>query len=213
MATIHSSLRTDLMRSRRIAWALVAYGVSGLALLIIVASAALDAVGRVERIASSANSTLDSAAVTAEAAADAVIGANDSLERGAASASDAASLSRDASVSLRSLGRAMELSIFGAQPLLPLADDFDATADQAESLADELDGVGDALTGTQSDISVLGGRLQDLADDLAALSDAGATPGDPMPPLQLIVGLLMIWLVLPAVAALIGGALLLRALS
>jgi hypothetical protein len=197
------------MRSRRIAWALIAYGLSGLVLLIIVASVGLDAADRVERIAGSADSALDSAAVTADAAADAVTGANDSLERGAASASDAASLSRDASASLRSLGAAMELSIFGAQPLLPLADDFAATADQAASLADQLDGVGGALTDTQHDISVVGSRMRDLSTELIALSGAeGAATS--APPLRLIVVLLAIWMGLPAIAALAAGTWLLR---
>ena len=197
------------MRSSRLAWALITYGVSGVALLIIVASVALDAAGRVERIAGSADSALDSAAVTADAAADAVAGTNDSLERGAASASDAASLSRDASASLRSLGDAMELSFFGAQPLLPLADDFDATADQAASLADELDGVGDALADTQSDISVVGSRLRNLSTELTALAGAEGASAS-APPLQLIVVLLAIWMGLPAVAALLTGIWLLR---
>ena len=53
------------MRWRRIAWALIAYGLSGLALLIIVASVGLDAANRVERVAASADSALDSAAITA----------------------------------------------------------------------------------------------------------------------------------------------------
>jgi hypothetical protein len=197
------------MRSRRLAWALITYGVTGVALLIIVVSVALDAAGRVERIAGSADSALDSAAVTADAAAEAVDGTNDSLERGAASASDAATLSRDASASLRSLGAAMELSIFGAQPLLPLADDFETTADQAASLADELDGVGDALTDTQDDIAVVGSRLRDLSTELTALAAAeGATAS--APPLRLIVMLLAIWMGLPAVAALLAGTWVLR---
>jgi hypothetical protein len=197
------------MRWRRIAWALIAYGLSGLALLIIVASVGLDAANRVERVAASADSALDSAAITADAAADAVTSANDSLERGAASANDAASLSRDGSASLRSLGAAMELSIFGAQPLLPLADDFAATADQAASLADELDGVGGALTDTQSDITVLGSRLRDLSTELTALS-GGEGAAASAPPLRLIVVLLAVWMALPAVAALLTGIWLLR---
>ena len=197
------------MRTRRLAWALIAYGVAGSILMIVAAAIGLDAAGRAERLAGTANAALVSAAATADAAADAMTGANESLDRGAASASDAASLSRDSSVSLESLAAAMELSIFGAQPLVSLADDFTAAADQAASLADELDGVGDALTGTQADIALVGDRLRDLADDLDALTGSADTSGG-LPQLRLIVGLLAVWLALPAVAALVGGIWLLR---
>jgi hypothetical protein len=114
---------------------------------------------------------------------------------------------------MRSLALAMEISIFGAQPLLPLADDFAATADQAASLADELDGVGSALIDTQADITRVGERLSDLADDLARLSPATNGSGRSsagMPPLRLIVVLLGIWLGLQAIGALVAGIWLVR---
>jgi hypothetical protein len=188
---------------------LIAYGVTGVVLLIVVVGVALDAAARAERLVGSADTTLESAATTADAAAAAFSGANDSLDRGAASAADAATLSRDASATLRALAAAMEISIFGAQPLLPLADDFAATADQAASLADELDGVGAALEDTQTDITLVGARLSELADDLDALSPA-ETSTSSMPPLRLIVALLGIWLALPAIGALAAGIWLLR---
>jgi hypothetical protein len=200
------------MPTRRLGWALIAYGAVGIVLLIIVAVVAFDAAARAERLVGSANTTLESAATTADAAADAFTGADESLNRGAASAADAATLSREASGTLRSLSAAMELSIFGAQPLLPLADDFAATADQAASLADQLDGVGTALSDTQIDITLVGQRMRDLADDLTALSPSGG-PAASMPPLRLIVALLAIWLGLPAVGALGAGIWLLRARS
>ena len=197
------------MPRRRLGWALIAYGVTGVVLLIVVVGVALDAAARAERLVGSADTTLESAATTADAAAAAFSGANDSLDRGAASAADAATLSRDASATLRALAAAMEISIFGAQPLLPLADDFAATADQAASLADELDGVGAALEDTQTDITLVGARLSELADDLDALSPA-ETSTSSMPPLRLIVALLGIWLALPAIGALAAGIWLLR---
>jgi hypothetical protein len=200
------------MPTRRLGWALIAYGAVGIVLLIIVAVVAFDAAARAERLVGSANTTLESAATTADAAADAFTGADESLNRGAASAADAATLSREASGTLRSLSAAMELSIFGAQPLLPLADDFAATADQAASLADQLDGVGTALSDTQIDITLVGQQMRDLADDLTALSPSGG-PAASMPPLRLIVALLAIWLGLPAVGALGAGIWLLRARS
>lgn len=198
------------MSTRRLGWALSAYGAVGIVLLIIVAAVALDAAARAEHLVGSANTTLESAATTADAAADAFTGADESLDRGAASAADAATLSREASGTLRSLSAAMELSIFGTQPLLPLADDFGATADQAASLADQLDGVGTALSDTRTDITLVGERMRDLADDLAAVSPSG-DPAASMPPLRLIVALLAIWLGLPAVGALAAGIWFLRA--
>ena len=198
------------MPLRPLAWGLLAYGTLGAVILVIVVAVALDAAGRAERLAGSADGALAAAADAADAAADAVAGADDSLERGAASAADASDLSRDAAASLSSLGAAMELSIFGAQPLLPLADDFADTAGQASALADELDGIGGSLAATRTDMVTVGDRLRDLATELDGLRGAGETGDAGMPPLRLLVGLLAAWLGLPALAALAAGAWLLR---
>jgi hypothetical protein len=195
---------------RPLAWGLIAYGALGAVILVIVVAVGLDAAARAERLAGSADRALAAAADAAEAAADAVGGADESLERGAASASNAAVLSRDASTSLSSLGAAMELSIFGAQPLLPLADDFADTAGQASALADELEGVGGSLMATRSDIGSVGDRLHDLARELDTLRGAGEPDDAGMPPLRLLVGLLATWLGIPALAAVVAGVWLLR---
>jgi hypothetical protein len=103
----------------------------------------------------------------------------------------------------------MELSVFGAQPLLPLASEFSSSAELAEELGSTLDGVGASLETTRSDVGRIGEELGVLADELAALRDSGeaedgADPADP-PPLRLFVGLLLAWLAIPALGGLLGG--------
>jgi hypothetical protein len=196
------------MRRRPLAIALAAYGVVGIVLVLVGAFVGIDLAARVERLAVSADAALVAASRTTRSAAEAFTNIDASLDEAEASAASAATLSREASATLDSLASAMELSIFGAQPLLPLAADFAASADQAAELADALDGVGGSLGGTRADVADVGVEMDQLAADLEALSDRddeGATP-----PVRLFVGLLLAWLAMPAIGAILASALLWR---
>jgi len=145
------------MRARPLAWGLIAYGLLGPLLVIGVAVIGLDVGGRIERLASSADGTLTAAARSTRAAADSFASIDGSLSEAQASADGAAILARDAGATLDSLAVAMQLSFFGAQPLLPLADEFTASADQAEQLGGRLDAVGSSLGDTRTDVAIIGG--------------------------------------------------------
>jgi hypothetical protein len=194
---------------RRLGWALLLYGVVGLVLVLGGAIAGLDAASRVERLASAAGSTLAAAARSTEAAAEAFTNVDGSLAESQASADAAANLARDASGTLASLGRAMQLSVFGAQPLLPLAGEFADSAAQASALAGTLDNVAGSLDDTRSDVSDIGVELQRLGAELALLQDSTGTAGEP-PPIRLFVLLLAAWLLVPAAGGVIGGLALIR---
>jgi hypothetical protein len=191
------------------AWALIVYGVLGLMLVVGGAVVGLDAAGRVERLTVTAGNTLDAAARSTRAAAESFTSIDSSLSEAGASADAAAVLAREAGATLDSLALAMQLSVFGAQPLISLADEFASSADQAVDLADQLDSVGGSLGDTRTDVAVIGVELDTLSRELEALEGSGAGDGG-SPPLRLVIGLLLAWLAMPAVGAIVFGLALLR---
>jgi len=197
------------MAGRALGWALLAYGITGLALVVVGAIGGLEMAGRVEDLAVQADTTLAAAERATQATADSFSGVDDSLAEGEASTDAAAVLARDASLTLDSLANAMSLSILGTRPLEPLAADFATSANQASALADTLEGVGDSLADTREDMTLIGSELDQLANELGALRDASSTDGA-APPIRLFVMMVLAWLALQAVGALIGGMALLR---
>jgi hypothetical protein len=200
------------MRSRGLAWGLIAYGVLGIVIVIGGALIGLQAAGRVERLAAAADGALEAAARSTRAAAESFTSVDGSLAGAQLSAAQAASLAGEASGTLDALAVSMRLSIFGSQPLLPLAAEFETSADQAAELASTLDSVGGSLDATRSDIADIGLELESLGGELEALRGADPEAGG-APPLTLFVMLLLAWLAVPAVGALVAGIALLRGVS
>jgi len=191
------------------AWGLIAYGLLGLLLVIGGAVIGLDVAGRIERLASSADGALSAAARSTRAAADSFASIDGSLSQAQASADGAAILAREAGATLDSLAVGMQLTVLGAQPLLPLADEFSASADQAEQLGGRLDAVGSSLGETRTDMAIIGLELDALSSEIDSLRGAGEASGS-SPALRLFVALLLAWIAIPAVAALLVGLALLR---
>ena len=197
------------MRGQPLAWGLIVYGVLGLLLAIGGAVVGLDAAGRVERLTITAGGTLDAAGRSTRAAAQSFTSIDSSLSEAGASADAAAVLAREAGATLDSLALAMQLSVFGAQPLVSLADEFATSADQAVDLADQLDSVGGSLGETRTDVAVIGVELETLSRELETLQGSGAADGG-APPLRLMIALLLAWLAIPAAGAIAFGLSLLR---
>jgi len=198
------------MPSRRtIGRLLVAYGVVGFALVAVGGLIGLDLAARVEGLSGTATATLTAASRATDAAADAFADVDTSLEEAVASADAASALAREASGSLRSLAVAMDITILGTQPLAQLADEFVASAGQAEALAGTLDGVGSSLGDTRADVARIGPELSALSAELTALGD---TPdaASAATPLRLFVVLLLVWLVMQSAGSLGAGVVLLR---
>ena len=197
------------MRGRRLAWGLIVYGLLGLVLVVGGALIGLQAAGRVERLASAADGALIAAARSTRAAAESFTNIDGSLANAQLSADQAAVLAGEASGTLDALAESMRLSIFGSQPLLPLAAEFETSAEQAAELAVTLGSVGGSLDATRADVEIIGTELGLLADELEALrgadSDAGTGPS-----LTLFIGLLLAWLAVPAVGAFLFGLAILR---
>ena len=188
---------------------LLAYGVLGFALVAIGALIGLDLAGRVENLSGTATATLSAASRATDAAADAFVNVDTSLDEAVASADAASVLAREASGTLRSLAVAMDISVFGTQPLAQLADDFNASADQAEALAGTLDGVGASLGDTRADVALIGPELSALSAELSALGET-PDPASAAGPLRLFVVLLLVWLLMQAAGSLAAGFVLVR---
>lgn len=206
--TPSSPSRSGRPARRRLAWGLVAYGLLGLSLVLVGGFIGVGLADRIERVASAADGTLAAAADSTRAAADSFTSVDRSLEGSEVATSAAAALSREAGATLSRLALAMQLSIFGAQPLLPLAEDFERSAEQAGEVATALDDVGASVGETRADASQIGVELDELADQLEDLRGAAEAPE--APPIRLFVLLLMAWVTVPAVGALFVGSSLLR---
>ena len=191
-----------------LAWGLIAYGVAGLLLSIVGVTFGLDAAGRLEQLAAATDQTLEAAASSTAAAAASFDSIDASLVSAEDSVAQAAMLAADAGATLDSLSAAMNLSVFGAQPLRPLADEFADAADQATALATTLTTTAGSVSDVRTDATAIGTELEGLADELQALR--GSVPPDPVP-IRGLVALLIAYLTLPAVAALVAGLLTLRA--
>jgi hypothetical protein len=198
-------------QTRILGGALVAYGLHGLLVIAGALAIGAPAIGRVEGMIASAVSTMSAASRVATTAADSFDGLGSSMEQARSSATDAASLSREAAATSADLANAMSVSIFGAQPLISLADDFSAMSGQLQGLAVDLDGISAALTGSDDDLARVGRRLRSLAADLSDLRDrVEARTDEPLIPLSLLFYGFLLWQALLVVASLAVGVILLR---
>jgi hypothetical protein len=190
-------------------WGLIAYGVIGVAMIVAGSLIGLAAADRVERLVTDADSALSAASAATRAAADSFDGVDDSLTEATESSAAAAALARRSEQTLDNLADAMQVSILGAQPLLPLASDFSDSAVLAGELADTLEGVQESLGSTRTDIAAIGAELETLANELENLGGVTQLEGG-APPIRIFVGLLLLWLGVQVIAAIVGGVLLLR---
>ena len=196
---------------RILAWLLAAYAVAGVLLIVAAFLIGGPLVSRLDRVTTSALTSISAATEAADSAADAFDGFDTSLQQARESSTNAANLSRETSATLDSLAAAMSLSLFGSQPLLPLADQFEQSADQLRQMGDNLDGIGEALSGNRDDIARVGVRMRTLADRLDQLEGrigserlAGGLP------LSWLFYGFMLWQLLPIAAAGVGSAWLFR---
>lgn len=198
------------MRRTWLGAGLVVYGLLGIALIIGGAATTGRVAAQVEQLAGSVDGLLASSSRTLSAAADALGNVDEALGRGRSSSESAATLAREASVTFASMATAMEVSIFGVQPLLLLGDDFRRSGAQAARLAVELDGIAEALDGSRTDLEVVAGEMRILVAEIDALRrGAPGSPERTQPPLRPLLLLLAVWLAVPAIAALAAGAVLL----
>ena len=196
---------------RILAWLLAAYAVLGAALMVAALLVGGPLVSRLDRITTSALDTMAAATEATRVAADAFDGFDVSITEARASTDDAAGLSRETAVTLDALSAAMGISILGAQPLLPLADQFERSAGQMRQLGDNLEAIGEALDGNREDVARVGTQMRTLANRLETLerriTDERLGAGIPLS--WLFYGFLA-WQVLPILAAAVGATWIIR---
>lgn len=196
---------------RLLAWLLSAYAALGSVLIVAALLVGGPLVSRLDRLSGSAVETMSAASEAARAAADAFGGLDASVVQARTSAEDAAALSGETAATLDALATAMSLNLFGAQPLLPLADQFERSAEQMRELGGNLDGIGQALDANREDLSEVGARMTDLADELETFSgrivDEELAGGIPLS--WLYYGFLL-WQLLPILAAVAAATWLFR---
>jgi hypothetical protein len=192
---------------RLLAWLLAAYAAIGVVLVLAALIVGGPLVARLDRVTTSASDTMAAAASAARAAADAFDGFDTSVEQAHTSADDAAGLSRETATTLDALAAAMGIEFLGAQPLLPLAGQFQRSADQMRELGDNLDGIGAALSANQTDIAAVGAEMRILADELEAFEGRVAAErlAGGLPLSWLYYGFLL-WQLLPISAAGVASA-------
>jgi hypothetical protein len=192
---------------------LTAYGLVGIVLLAVTFLAAGSGIDRVERLTANLSGTLDLAATSARSSATALTDLESGIQQGASGARDASRLADQASVTSQQLAAAMSLSIFGTQPLLPMATSFQQLGTQLDSLSTNLDGIGTALDTSgrdlddvQTQVSLLATKLESITGGNGAAAIIGGGG------LRLTFMALLLWLAIPALGSLLVGIALLMAL-
>lgn len=198
-------LRLSRRGARRAGLGLVLFGAIGVVLIAVVAFVLEDAYRQLELVDTGSGPLAQATSAIGDAAT-AFTGFGTSIGQAERSATSAATTSRNASDTATRLADAMSLSFFGAQPFLPLAQGFRQQATDLTAMANDLDRLATALHQNETDISTLHADLADLHARLG-------TSGVPLPLglLRVLSGLLLLWLSVPAFAALAFGVWLLRA--
>jgi hypothetical protein len=198
---------------RLLGWMLAIYGLLGLVLV----GAALIAIGpllaRASVAADSAGDSLAAAATALDHTAVAFDGFGHSLDDAKASSAHASQLLKGASDTSAQLADAMSVNIFGAQPLLSIAQGFRRNTDELRGVSEDVSTMSDAIGRNSRDVSAVRDDIRILRDRVTQLArDAAASKDGPRvePALRVIVYGLAIWLGLLATASFVAGAVLLR---
>lgn len=195
--------RIGRRRARITAAALVTYGAIGLLLAIALAAAIAPALAGIDALSRSsvdARRALSSTRDAFDGFAVSLVDARLAAERAADSA-------RSSAATARRLGDAMSLSVFGAQPLLPIANDFRRQSEDLEGLAKGVDQLAAALSANELDVRVLRDDVSVLRDRIAGLDSASALQAAPAGVVLLLV---VAWFAIWALAFVVAGVALWR---
>ena len=201
-------IRATLSRRtrRRLGIALVAYGGAGVLLLLAFALIANSAIERLALVDPAAGALSDASAILGDTTT-AFGGFGTSLGDAQNSMAQAAIAARDASATANRLADGMSISIFGAQPLASLAQDFRKEATDLDAMAKQFDTLTVSLKSNQQDVAKIRGDMALLKTRVDMARSAAPISVDS---LRALLGLLVLWLALPAIVALGAGAYLLR---
>lgn len=197
---------------------LIGYGVTGTVLLAVLAAsiaAPLDEIGELAESVgewrAAALEALDEASQASRETSSTVRGMDASLIEAKGATDRASSLSAGMAQTMRELGAAMQIDIFGVQPLIGLVPGFDASAQNLDLLSGDLADIGVALETTRQDATSVATNIDDLAEAVEELRLAMAESPDMSDTLgtreTLRLGLLALigWLIAGSIGCILGG--------
>lgn len=203
-------------RRRRLGYGLLAFGLSGLVLLL--AAAALvfgslaavdDAATGFERQRAELLAMLGPASSAMDGAATSASNAGTSLTSSAAAADQAAVLTTRLASSFEGLASLGSFEIFGSRPFAGLAGEFTAVGADARALSSDLTDTAAALRTNVADTAAVAADLRTLATQLEELEESLAAPdggslGSAAAALnaaRIVLVALLAWLAVPAVVS------------
>jgi hypothetical protein len=217
---------TVVARSRRhsaLAVGLIAYGLVGLVILVVVASGILRGLGRVEALSVSfeqqrrdLTQALTTASTTIRSTGTTVSGIDQSLSQAQLAVTNAATLSADVSLTMGQLAASLNVDIFGSQPFVGVAGGFTQASDELLTLSNQLSLTSNALATNAADARIIGRDLLLLESSVEAVRDGlkaepdTAVTGTDIGSLRMVLGALLAWLAVQAIAAVFLGLWLLR---
>lgn len=148
---------------------------------------------------------LDASSTAMETAGAAAGDADDSLGSTATAARSTAGMMSELSTTLRELASSLRISILGSQPFAPAADDMERVATRAGTVAADLDSAARSVGLTAEDMTTLREDLFAMRRELDGIRTSLARPIDTTG-WRLLLGALLTWLAVPALASLALGA-------
>ena len=214
-------------RGRRIqllGGALIGYGIIGVAIFVVVATALNTPLERIRELSQSVEeqrvalvASMDQGETTIRQMAAGVQRMDTSLSTAQTATERSSGIALGVATSMFQLRDAMSISLFGAQPLIGLAAGFDTSAQQLQLLSQDLATIGTSLDTSRGDVVTTATNMQALATTIAALRDSvetGPTVGiseEALTSFQLAILAVAGWLLLFAVGCALVGLYLLIA--
>lgn len=206
-------------RLRTLSTGLIAYGVIGIVLTVVLLGGELMLTSRMESVAlrvttqlGNVGDTLDKTATSLEAAGDASTGFAVTIEQAAPTLHQVDDTISTMAPTLRQLQVTLGgVSLLGATPFGAAGEKLGQVATQLEGLQGQVSLLADNLTTNKATLITLGSSLKDLATQLRSTRDtlgSGVVEdslADLIGIVRLSIGLLAIWFAVPAVAALLFG--------
>jgi hypothetical protein len=170
-------MRSRRLRLRLLGAALAIYGLIGIAMFIVIAVNVARPLERARQLSESVDqeraalvSSLDQAQTTIRGMSTSVGNMDTSLSNASTAINQATTVAYEAATSMYGLRDAMSVSIFGAQPLIGLAGNFDTTGQNLNTLGNNVAAIGAALDQNRSDVATTKQNLSALADSVQALT-------------------------------------------
>lgn len=214
---------TTARRRRRLGFWLVAFGVTGLVLVVAAAVLLLGSLGAVSDAASGFErqraelvSMLEPAAAALSDAADSATNAGTSLTAASDASRRAADLTSRLANSFDALAGLGSVDILGAHPFAGVSSQFTDVAGQSRALSTDLTSTADTLTTNVADSQHVAANLRSLADRLrqleATVGSSGGSGGSSLPiaAAEVVLFGLLAWFSIPAILSIWLGRRLVR---